>query len=382
VPHDVKPVLYCLLTPGSADALEAVRAHYAVADPRVWAIVDRRMAQRRRGPLSEAPRGPERRGAADRRRFVVPRRMAPLPAELAASAGEVRWIQRLMPVTPATEAMTNEQVVEAVRTGSTEAPTELYWRYYERVRSRLVVLLGSGPDTDPAVVVAFGTVLDALDGSGRMQEPFDQLLYDLVDAAAEDVLAGREVLRDPSADGIAVRDPALDEPVRVVEPDGNWAKRARDERERLLDALGDHVVTIEHVGGTAVPSVAGRDVIDLMLGVRDLPVSADLVTLLAGLGYVDCGDAGAEDRRYLRMRGGREAIDLHVVEHDGPLWLDTFLWREFLRRNPVEAQRWSAIKRDAARMTPESAARYFDLRRLTLEELLEKARRNKLPHAA
>src|SRR4051794_40916841 len=120
MPEDHHLVVYCLLEPAAAAALEDVRAHYRDTDARVEVKIDRRVGQRRRAPVTE-PRAENRTGA-DRRRFAVPRMLKPLPDGLAARAGKVRWMQRMMPVGPATDALETDQVVEAVRRGDPEAP--------------------------------------------------------------------------------------------------------------------------------------------------------------------------------------------------------------------------------------------------------------------
>ena len=43
------------------------------------------------------------------------------------------------------------------------------------------------------------------------------------------------------------------------------------ERARVQEALGPIVVTVEHVGSTAVPGLAAKPIIDLLVGVRSLP---------------------------------------------------------------------------------------------------------------
>jgi GrpB-like predicted nucleotidyltransferase (UPF0157 family) len=43
------------------------------------------------------------------------------------------------------------------------------------------------------------------------------------------------------------------------------------ERTQVQDALGSLVVTVEHVGSTAVPGLAAKPIIDLLVEVRSLP---------------------------------------------------------------------------------------------------------------
>ncbi len=368
---DPRLVVYCLLPPAAADALDDVRAHYADADVRVVVVVDRRLRDRRRA--SAAPARPDRRGGPDRRRFVVPRTLEPLPRELAERTGRVRWIQRLTPVGPATERLTAGQVVEAVRSGDAEAPTELYWRCYERLRSRLLVLLQDPREADGAVARAFGRVLDGLEDDVRADVPFEDLLYEQVDSVAGEVLARRAGTLELPDGGLAVVDPELDEAVRVVDHDPVWAIRARSERDRLLEALGHELIAVEHVGSTAVRGVPARATLDLLGGVHGLPLSPAGRAALEHAGYEDCGTGGTPGRVYLRRRG-RLRVDLHLVAYDGPLWRDAIAFRDHLRRHPGDAERWGAVKRDAARAAPTSALRYADVRRLALDELLRRAR--------
>ena len=368
--HDPRLVVYCLLPVAGAAALDDVRAHYADAGVRVEVVVDRRMRERRRA--ADEPAAPDRRAGTDRRRFAVPRTLAPLPRELAERTGRVRWIQRLLPVGAATERLTAAEVVRAVRTGDAEAPTELYWRCYERMRSRLLVLLKDPREADGAVVRAFGRLLDALEEELRADTPFEELLYEQVDAVAAEVVARRAGTFDLPDGGLAVQDPELDEAVRVLDPDPVWPVRARAEQDRLLRLVGDEVIAMEHVGSTAVRNLPARGTLDLLAGVHRLPLSPDAMAALDTAGYEDCGGAGTPGRVYLRRRG-RTRVDLHLVAYDGPLWRDAVAFRDFLRHHPGEADRWGTVKREAARAAPTSALRYADVRRLVLDDLRRRA---------
>jgi GrpB-like predicted nucleotidyltransferase (UPF0157 family) len=57
----------------------------------------------------------------------------------------------------------------------------------------------------------------------------------------------------------------------VSDYDPAWSAMFERERARVQEALGLIVVTIEHVGSTAVPGLAAKPIIDLLVGVRSLP---------------------------------------------------------------------------------------------------------------
>src|ERR1700689_4906344 len=55
----------------------------------------------------------------------------------------------------------------------------------------------------------------------------------------------------------------------IVEYDESWPARFEGERARVRRALGVCAVRIEHIGSTAVPGLAAKSIIDLLVTVED-----------------------------------------------------------------------------------------------------------------
>jgi GrpB-like predicted nucleotidyltransferase (UPF0157 family) len=55
------------------------------------------------------------------------------------------------------------------------------------------------------------------------------------------------------------------DPIVIVEYDPAWPQEFELLRARAASAVGDVVFAIEHVGSTAVPSLAAKPVIDLVV---------------------------------------------------------------------------------------------------------------------
>src|SRR3954447_9538098 len=114
-------------------------------------------------------------------------------------------------------------------------------------------------------------------------------------------------------------------PVRVelVAYDPSWPVRFEEHRARIAAALGDVAVRIAHVGSTAVPGVAAKPVVDVLVTVTDPDDEAAFLPDLLGAGYElrvrepghrmvrpPSRDAnvhvwaagGVEERRYLALR--------------------------------------------------------------------------------
>jgi GrpB-like predicted nucleotidyltransferase (UPF0157 family) len=84
-------------------------------------------------------------------------------------------------------------------------------------------------------------------------------------------------------------------PIIIVESDPMWPAEFERLRTRAAGAVGDVVVAIEHIGSTAVPGLAAKAVIDLVVVVEPQDLHTAVERLIA-IGYVHQGDLGVEGR--------------------------------------------------------------------------------------
>jgi GrpB-like predicted nucleotidyltransferase (UPF0157 family) len=78
-----------------------------------------------------------------------------------------------------------------------------------------------------------------------------------------------------------------EEPVQIVSYDPSWPTRYFGEQASFAAAIGDWIVGgIHHVGSTAVPGLASKPIIDILVGVEDLQTSRPCFDRLAALGYL------------------------------------------------------------------------------------------------
>ena len=142
----------------------------------------------------------------------------------------------------------------------------------------------------------------------------------------------------------------VDEPVHGVEHDPRWRDRAAALAEELQQVLPVGAV-VEHVGSTAVPGLAAKPVIDLLVGVRGDAQQAAVAALVAA-GWENPGEAGVAGRAFLRSRAERADANVHVVQYKSGLWQDNLMLRDYLRRDSAARERYAEAKRAAARDAP------------------------------
>ncbi|HEX7323404.1 MAG TPA: dephospho-CoA kinase [Mycobacterium sp.] len=88
----------------------------------------------------------------------------------------------------------------------------------------------------------------------------------------------------PFADNLHARR-AVDTPRQVVPADPTWPAQASRILARVRTACGHRALRVDHIGPTAVPGVAGRDVIDVQVTVDSLGVADELAENLLSAGY-------------------------------------------------------------------------------------------------
>lgn len=149
--------------------------------------------------------------------------------------------------------------------------------------------------------------------------------------------------------------------VVVVPPDASWASAFEQVEADLLRELGDRVMGIEHIGSTAVPGLAAKPVIDVLVGVRSINDVAGCVPVLEANGWEFSADFNRNlvGRRFFLRRNahGARTHHAHFVVFGGQLWREYVSFRDALRASEVLRERYEALKRNLA-------ARYHDQREL------------------
>lgn len=166
--------------------------------------------------------------------------------------------------------------------------------------------------------------------------------------------------------------------IEIVDHDPGWPAQFAAEAAALRAVLDPKLLLdMEHFGSTAVPGLAAKPVIDILLAVASLDAArACFVAPLAGLGYVFWADNPKTDRLFfvkgMPPYGERRTHHVHVTEPDGELWR-RLPFRDHLRTHPADAARYERLKRDLARQHRNDREAYTDAKAAFVAEIMAKA---------
>jgi len=167
------------------------------------------------------------------------------------------------------------------------------------------------------------------------------------------------------------------EKIIIKEYDPNWPLLFEAERYELMEAIGHYVANIQHIGSTAVPGLAAKPVVDIMVGLRRLLDAQDCILPIEAMGYEYFPELelekGFEDRRYFRKSaGGIRTHQIHVIEINSDFWKRTLLFRDHLRTHTQSANDYATLKKELAKQFENDREGYTNAKTDFIESILIK----------
>jgi GrpB-like predicted nucleotidyltransferase (UPF0157 family) len=140
--------------------------------------------------------------------------------------------------------------------------------------------------------------------------------------------------------------------IEVVDYDLAWAQPFTHEAAKIHAALGGHEQLLEHIGSTAVPGLAAKPIIDLLLVIDDAANESSYLPTLEAAGYVlRVREPDFYEHRMLRTSA--KDVHVHVFSPDSPEIGRNLMLRDWLRRDAADPALYARTKRRlAARSWP------------------------------
>jgi GrpB-like predicted nucleotidyltransferase (UPF0157 family) len=160
--------------------------------------------------------------------------------------------------------------------------------------------------------------------------------------------------------------------VRLIEYNPRWPELFVAEAKRIRDHCGASALRLEHIGGTSIPGMWAKPIVDILAGRPHAAAIQDYVSALARAGYEHRGERGVLGREYFR-RGEPRSYHLHLVEEGGPLWRDYLAFRDHLRSHPEAAGHFAILKRQLAARFPRDREAYLAAKSAFVEKVLLQA---------
>lgn len=136
--------------------------------------------------------------------------------------------------------------------------------------------------------------------------------------------------------------------IEVVPYDPNWPRLFQEERDKLLETLGEIHIIPHHIGSTSVVGLAAKPIIDILLEVENVADIDAVPHLFEGLGYEVMGEFGIPGRRYYRKGGERRTHHIHAFQTQDPGLERHLAFRDYLAAHPDIMGEYASLKKEVA----------------------------------
>ena len=175
-------------------------------------------------------------------------------------------------------------------------------------------------------------------------------------------------------------------PVVVMKYNPGWKKRYEQEAKFLKSQFSPKVIIrTEHFGSTAVPGLAAKPVIDILVEIASFKTArSEIIPELKrrGYGYNWVSNQPKPPGHMMFMKGyDREGArwlryHLHMVPAGHPFW-DRLLFRDYLRKHPQTCRSYEKIKYRLAELYRNDREAYTDGKAEFVERVTAKAKKDR-----
>jgi GrpB-like predicted nucleotidyltransferase (UPF0157 family) len=136
--------------------------------------------------------------------------------------------------------------------------------------------------------------------------------------------------------------------VIIVAHDPAWADEFREESSRIAGVFGQELLSIHHIGSTAIPAMSAKPIVDMMPVVRDISKAEAFNADMIQLGYTPMGEYGIAGRRFFFKGDEIRTHQVHSYQPDDSEVNRHLDFRDYLIAHVDEARQYAQLKASLA----------------------------------
>lgn len=146
---------------------------------------------------------------------------------------------------------------------------------------------------------------------------------------------------------------------KILPYDPNWSQQFAEHAKILKSIFACKAISIEHIGSTAVPGLAGKPTIDILIIVEDVSVTNELEKQMETAGYHVLGEYVTEGALlFVKESDNTRYCNIHVFQKDHPHVQEMLQLRDYFRTHHEVVNEYSKLKTDLAIKYPNDYGQY------------------------
>jgi GrpB-like predicted nucleotidyltransferase (UPF0157 family) len=165
----------------------------------------------------------------------------------------------------------------------------------------------------------------------------------------------------------------IEQPTIVIaDYNPEWPELFRQEEVRIVAALGEAALSVEHIGSTSVPGLAAKPILDILLVVENSGEEATYLPAMEEAGYVlRVREPDFDEHRMFRTPA--KDVHVHVFSAGSPEIERYLLLRDRLRQNEGERELYAQTKRELAKRDWTNTEHYAEAKTEVVEGIICRA---------
>lgn len=162
-----------------------------------------------------------------------------------------------------------------------------------------------------------------------------------------------------------------------------WLREFNLQKKKIETILGDKVLGIHHIGGTSLPDISARDIIDIQLTVSELTEDLEQRLRIIGYSRVNHITRDHRPRGYNQVSQKQlikwlfivstPGIRLHVRLENNFNQRRTLLCRDYLRSQPYAAKAYEEMKKKLIKHFPDDDIAYGHIKNPVFDIIMDGA---------
>ena len=161
--------------------------------------------------------------------------------------------------------------------------------------------------------------------------------------------------------------------VEIVPYDPSWPRHFSGAEAALRELLGSTVLTIDHVGSTAIVGMPAKPIIDIDVTLSSLTAVPDAGACLVEAGYEPRGNRYDDDVWAFMLESAVPQLRVYLCPPLNRIHAHRLTFRNHLRRHEDAAKAYAELKRQLAVRHPYDGDRYTEAKSEFILKIIDRA---------
>jgi GrpB-like predicted nucleotidyltransferase (UPF0157 family) len=161
--------------------------------------------------------------------------------------------------------------------------------------------------------------------------------------------------------------------VEIVAYDANWPRLFEEVALRLRELLGPAVLSVDHIGSTAIPDMPAKPIIDIDVTLSSLADVPEASRRLVAAGYEARGNRYDDDVWAFLLKSATPRYRVYLCPPGNRTHARRLAFRDYLRHHDAAAAAYALLKAQLAARFAHDGDRYTSEKSGFIRQILDKA---------